>query len=119
MKKFVKRIALAVITLAVSLGIPAVMAGTASAAVTPVIYNYASGWNHADRQAPVGPYGPRRIAEGAHLVLERLELDHRQVDRDALGEQRRPELRAGQDELPQLYVTMSGVKYHDGRASTR
>ena len=39
LKKFVKRIALAVITLAVGLGTPAVMAGAASAAVTPVIYN--------------------------------------------------------------------------------
>jgi hypothetical protein len=33
----------------IGLGTPAVMADTASAAVTPVIYgNYTSGWSHTD-----------------------------------------------------------------------
>ena len=46
MNKTLRRLALAVITLAVGFGTPAIAAGTASAAVTPVIYNYASGWNN-------------------------------------------------------------------------
>ena len=51
MKKFVERIALAIITLAAGFGTPAVMAGTASAAVTPVIYNYASVVAHRPSRA--------------------------------------------------------------------
>jgi hypothetical protein len=39
-------IAAAAIT-TLGIGVPAVLASTASAAVTPVIYNYASGWHNA------------------------------------------------------------------------
>jgi hypothetical protein len=46
MNRVLKRLALAVVTLAVGFGTPAIAAGTASAAVTSVIYNYASGWNN-------------------------------------------------------------------------
>jgi len=36
--------------------------------------------------------------------------------RDPLGGQLHPQLRAGQGKLPPPVVTLSGVKYHNGRA---
>src|SRR5437870_4423460 len=44
-------IAAAAIT-ALGIGVPAVLASTASAAVTPVVYNYASGWHNAAVRPP-------------------------------------------------------------------
>jgi hypothetical protein len=44
-------IAAAAIT-ALGIGVPAVLASTASAAVTPFIYNHASGWHNAAVRPP-------------------------------------------------------------------
>jgi hypothetical protein len=49
-------------------------------------------------------------------VVEHLELDRRQVDRDPLVDNCIPNCALGKESYHHLYVTLSGVKYHNGRA---
>jgi len=115
MNKFIKRIALAVITLAVGFGTPAVMAGTASAAVTPVIYNYASGWNNAmvkPQWITIGQggspmahtwhwntWGPKTATSTGTLWTNNCV----------------PNCAQGKTSYHKLYVTLYWVKWHNGQ----
>jgi hypothetical protein len=116
MKKFVERIALAVFTLAAGFGTPAVMAGTASAAVTPVIYNYASGWNNP----AVKPQWVLIGQGGSPMVHTWHWNTWTSVTAKSTGtlwtNNCVPNCAYGKTSYHKLYVTMSGVKYHNGRA---
>jgi hypothetical protein len=108
-------VAAAAIT-ALSIGVPAVLASTASAAVTPVIYNYASGWHNAAIRPPwivIGQGGSpmahtwwwntwnSTVAKSTGTLW---------VDNCI------PNCAQGKESYHHLYVTLSGVKYHNGRA---
>ncbi len=108
-------IAAAAIT-ALGIGVPAVLASTASAAVTPVIYNYASGWHNAAVRPPwivIGQGGSpmahtwwwntwnSTVAKSTGTLW---------VDNCI------PNCALGKESYHHLFVTLSGVKYHNGRA---
>ena len=112
MTKILRCLALAVITLAVGFGTPAVMAGAASAAVTPVIYNYASSWHNAAVRPPwivIGQGGSpmahtwwwntwnSTVAKSTGTLW---------VDNCI------PNCALGKESYHHLFVTLSGVKYH-------
>lgn len=116
MNKTLRRLALAVITLAVGFGTPAIAAGTASAAVTPVIYNYASGWSHADvkpKWVVIGQGG----SPMAHTWYWNTWNSTVAKSTGTLWvDNCIPNCAQGKESYHHLYVTLSGVKYHNGRA---
>jgi hypothetical protein len=117
MSKILRRLALAVITLAVGFGTPAVMAGTASAAVTPVIYNSPiGGWSHAQVK-PQWVVINQSASPSAHTWYWNTWNSTTAKSTGTLWVNTcTPYCAAGHYSYHKLYVTMSGVKYHNGRA---
>ena len=108
-------IAAAAIT-ALGIGVPAVLASAASATVTPVVYNYASGWHNAD----IRP-GWVIIGQGGSPMAHTWYWNTwNSSDAKSTGtlwvNNCVPNCAQGKTSYHKLYVTLSGVKYHDGRA---
>ncbi len=102
--------------LALSAGVPALLATTASAATTPVIYNDGNGWRNADVRPAwiIVGLGGAPMAHTWHWSA------WNSKDARSAGtlwvDSCVPDCARGKTSYHKLIVTLSNVRYHNGRA---
>ena len=100
------------------IGVPAVTAPAASAATTPVIYNYDSGWHNADVRPAwviVGQGGAPVVHTGHWSTWDKGEPNpHATSAGTLLVDNCVPDCAQGKTSSHKLVVTLSVVKTHNG-----
>jgi hypothetical protein len=116
MRKTIRRLALTVIVLAAGFSAPVIAAGPAPAAVTPVIYNYASGWHNPTvrPQWVIIGQGGSPMAHTWHWNT--WNATTAKSTGTLWTNNCIPNCALGKTSYHKLYVTMYWVKWHNGRA---